>query len=55
MAVAQLQPGGPVGEGAAVAAHSIGGGAGGDEGGRGGVGFSIKAIDGQQAAFAAME
>ncbi|MNG02817.1 hypothetical protein D3C84_858610 [compost metagenome] len=35
LAVTQMQPGRPVGEGAAVAAHGIGRGTGGDKGGRG--------------------
>lgn len=40
LAVAQLQPGRPVGEGAAVTAHSVGRGAGGNKGYRGVLGVN---------------
>lgn len=52
IAIAQLQPAGPVGEGAAVTAYGIGGGASGDERCGGGTGLGIEVIDGQQAAVA---
>ncbi|MNN85359.1 hypothetical protein D3C81_2026390 [compost metagenome] len=47
-AIAQLQPGGPVAEGALVAAHGIGCGAGGDEGLSGGTGAVGQAVQRQR-------
>ncbi|BGD47795.1 hypothetical protein CRPA5_30920 [Pseudomonas aeruginosa] len=51
LAVAHLQPAGPIGEGAAVAAHGIGGGTGGNECGSGGTGLGIEAINGKRGEF----
>jgi hypothetical protein len=45
--VAQLQPGRPVGEGAAVTAHSVGRGAGGNKGYRGVLGVNDQEMRGQ--------
>ncbi|MNT26172.1 hypothetical protein D3C72_1617310 [compost metagenome] len=46
-AVAQLQPGGPVGEGAAVATHGVSRGAGGNKGLGGGLGAVGQAVQRQ--------
>lgn len=50
-AIAQLQPACPVGEGAAVAAYGIGGGAGRHEGCCCGAGLGVETINGQRGDF----